>query len=168
MPSRSCHPRVWFLVPLAVAVAVTPALGQSSSASYVLQQSTLNTGGDFGTSASYIGAGSLGQEATIGTSSSFHYVAQSGFWGFFGSGLVPVWLFANRNPVNRDNVDLNWTGNNSPYDVYQATGCTNVFGSYFGTTPANAMANIPPPVTTLVCYSVLATAPGPFESPVAP
>src|SRR5512143_2148696 len=69
---------------LSVTVAA-PLLAQSQSASYLLQQSTVNDGGTRSTSASYALAGSMGQESAIGTSSAPHYVVQSGFWSFVGS-----------------------------------------------------------------------------------
>jgi hypothetical protein len=112
--------------------------------------------------------GSLGQAATIGTSSSPRYVLQSGLWGVLGSGLVPVLLTVDRNAVTPEHVDLNWSGNNAPYDVYQATDCSRVFAGFLDTTDANSYSDIPPPSEDLVCYSVLASAPGPAPGPSTP
>jgi len=152
------------LVLAALAAAALPALAESSSASFVLKQSTTNTGGDV-SSNSFRLTGSGGQEATVGTSSSFHFVLQSGFWSFAGSGLVPVILFAERNVVRPDNVDLSWSGNNSPYDIYQSTDCAAVFSFLLDTTASNFYDDIAPPPARLVCYSVLASAPGPVPPP---
>ncbi len=138
-----------------------PALAQSSSTSYVLQQSTAGAAGTTSESASYALVATAGQAAGVGASSSKHYVLQSGFWGFVGSGLVPVYLTVSRNAGDPAHVDLSWSGNNPPYDVYQATDCSDVFGSFFGSALGNAVTDIPAPASGLVCYSVLATAPGP-------
>jgi hypothetical protein len=151
-----------YLAALALASLSAPvAHAQSSSVSYVLQQSTTNDGGEVSDSAGYRLAASLGQEATIGTSSSVSYVLQSGFWSFVGSGLVPVILMVDKNAGTPGNVDLTWSGNNPPYDIYQATDCTSVFSRLFDTSVTNEYPNITPPGDDLVCYNVLATAPGP-------
>ena len=142
-------------------LAVLPVWAQSSSTSYILQQSTVNAGGEPSDSTNYRLDASAAQEVTIGTSSSTTYVLQSGFWGFVGSGLVPVILTVDDNAGTPGNINLSWSGNNSPYDIYEATDCTNIFGTFFDTTPANDYLNIAPPAADLVCYSVLATAPGP-------
>jgi hypothetical protein len=78
---------------------------------------------------------------------------------------VPVILAVDKNAGTAGNVDLTWSGNNSPYDVYQATDCTNVFGSLFDSSAGNTYNDITPPGASLVCYSVLATAPGPAPPP---
>jgi len=162
--------KIWWLAPLCAVLAFAPALSADppSSASYILQQSTLDAAGDTGTSPSYDLDGSLGQELTIGTSASPHLVVQSGFWGFIGSGLVPVVLQVDRNASTAGNVDLHWSGNNPLYDIYQATNCANVYGFHFGATANNDYSNIAPPAAPLVCYSVLATAPGPIVPPDSP
>ena len=87
-----------------------------------------------------------------------------GFWSFVGSGLVPVLLTVDRNGIVPGNVDLSWSGNNTPYEIFEATDCTNVFSYPFGTTSANNYDDITPP-SGLVCYNVLATAPGPAPPP---
>jgi len=143
------------------------ALGGAQSASYVLQQSTTNDGGETATSTSYRLDASLGQEATIGTSSSPRYVLQSGFWSFVGSGLVPVVLQAEKNGTAPDDVDLTWSGNNSPYDIYAGTDCTDIFSHYLTQEAGNAYTDSPLPAG-LTCYSVLATAPGPIAPPQGP
>ena len=101
----------------------------------------------------------------MGTSSSNHFVLQAGFWSFLGSGLVPVYLAVDDTIGIPGNVDLSWSGNNSPYSVYQSVDCTDVFSSLLTTTTANQLTNVMPPAATLVCYSVLATAPGPAPPP---
>jgi hypothetical protein len=163
---KTCHRRVWWLA-LCTILVLSPALAADppSSASFILLQSTLNSAGEAGTSPSYNLDSSLGQELTIGASSSHHLVVQSGFWGFVGSALVPVVLQVDRNPVNVGNVDLYWSGNNPLYDIYQSTDCTDVYSTYHASTANNDYTNISPPTATLVCYSVLATAPGPIVPP---
>jgi len=142
-----------------------PLHAQSSSPSFRLTQSTLNGGGQ--TSVSPAGSnfrlsGSLGQESTIGTSSSFGYVLQSGFWSWQGSGLVPVILTGVKNGTTPADPDLSWTGNNSPYSMYRATDCSAVASGYLLTQPGQTWTDTVPPAAQLVCYSVFATAPGPI------
>jgi hypothetical protein len=149
-------------------LAVMPAQAQSSSASYVLKQSTTNSAGDVSTSAGYRLSPSLGQEATVGTSASPHYVLQSGFWSFVGSSLVPVYLTAERNVINPDDVDLTWSGVSDPYDLYRSDNCTDAFSFYMDTTSGNSYTDVTAPAVNLLCYSVLATAPGPAPPPPAP
>jgi len=140
---------------------LSPARAQSSSASYVLQQSTINTAGEVATSGNYRLSPSLGQEATIGTSASAHFVLQSGFWSFVGSGLVPVYLSVEQNGLNPDDVDLDWSGRNGPYDLYRSNDCSDVFDGYLDTTPDNDYTDLTTPVADVLCYRVLATPPGP-------
>jgi hypothetical protein len=81
-------------------------------------------------------------------------------WGFVGSGLVPVLLTVSRSVASIHKVDLAWSGNNPPYEIYQATNCADVYASFLAVTSSNNYPNITPPAANLVCYSVLATAPG--------
>jgi hypothetical protein len=141
---------------------------QSSSASYVLQQSTTNNAGDTANSGSYRLSPSLGQESTIGTSSSPGFVLQSGFWSFVGSGLVPVILSVDKNAIDPEDMDLNWSGNNDPYDLYRTDNCSDVFSFYLDTSFDNDYTDVTTPAVTLLCYSVLATAPGPAPPPPTP
>jgi len=135
--------------------------GESSSPRFILQQITVNAAGTTSQGPGHVLSASLGQEVTVGTSSSVPHVAQSGFWSFFGSGLAPVLLMAQTNPGNSQNVDLTWTGHNAPYAVFQSSNCTDVFSALFATTPDRRYDNISPPPAALVCFNVLATAPGP-------
>jgi hypothetical protein len=159
------------LVALCLATLTTPPAlaARSSSASYVLQQSAVGGAGAPSDSPSYDLDGTAGQESAVGASSSVHYVVQSGFWSFVGSGLVPVLLTVLQNGVDPEHIDLSWSGNNAPYNVYQATDCTDVTASFFDQTASNFYLDIDPPVADLVCYLVLATAPGPERTlPRAP
>jgi hypothetical protein len=97
----------------------------------------------------------------VGVSSAPHFIVQSGFWGFVGSTLVPVVLAANKVPADARAVDLTWSGNDAPYDVYKTTTCPNVFTSVFATTANNGLIDRSAPTGGLTCYNVLATAPGP-------
>ncbi len=150
-----------FIWALLLIVPTATWSSQSSSGRYVLQQSTLNSAGTASQGTGYGLAASLGQETTVGTSSSTKYVVQSAFWAFVGSGLAPVLLTVKHHPGNRENVDLTWTGNNTPYAVFQSVDCVNVFHGFFASTFDNHYDDISPPPATLVCYNVMATAPGP-------
>jgi hypothetical protein len=164
------HHRRILLACAAAALAAAlqpPARASSSSPRFVLKSATTGAAGATSSSGNYALSATLSQEVTVGTSSSRHFVLQSGFWSFVGSGLVPVHLFVNRNSGNPEHVDLKWTGNNPPYDVYQSADCTDVFGTLYGTTPSNAYPDVVPPPAPLVCYSTLATAPGPEPPPPA-
>ena len=134
------------------------------SASYRLTHATTNGAGEPSDSSSFSLDASLGQESAVGVSSSRYHVLQSGFWSFLGSALVPVILTASRNPSNPDDVDLAWSGNNSPYDIYASTACANIFDHYLAQEVGNTYTDSPGPAD-LTCYSVLATAPGPLNRP---
>ena len=140
-----------------------PAGAQGSSAHYVLQQATFNTGG--GTSVSPAGTAhrmsdSLGQESVSGCSSSFHYVLQSGFWSFVGSGLVPVVLMLAKDAGDPECPDLSWTGNNQYYFVYRSTSAADTFWNLDHSQPGRTWTDGSPPEGLVVIYNVLATAPG--------
>jgi hypothetical protein len=152
------------LILACVAVAL-PARSQSQSAGYRLQPTTLNGGGAPGVSATKRANGSLGQEIAVGTSSAPHFIVQSGFWGFLGSTLVPVVLTANKIPAQAGAVDLTWSGNNTPFDLYRNTNCASVFSSVFVATSNNAYSDTVAPTAGLTCYNVLAYAPGPAPPP---
>ena len=139
----------------------------STSPSYRLEPTTLNGGGAPSTSASRRANGSMAQELVIGTSSAPHYVLQSGFWGFTGSGLVPVILSAQRTTGQPASVDLTWSGNNASYDVYRNVACASIFSGIFSSTSNNAYTDGAAPTSGLTCYNVLAFAPGPVPPPEA-
>lgn len=142
--------------------------GASTSASFRLEPATIAAAGRPVGSTTYRSDASTGQAITIGASSSPHYVAQSGFWSFVGTGLVPVVLSVNRTPAAPGSVDLVWSGNNAPYDVFRAASCASVYGSVFVSTFDNAYTDASGPAGHLTCYSVLASAPGPVPPPAAP
>ena len=139
--------------------------GESASTNFRLKQMTVNAGGAVSQSAGFRVAFSQGQETTVGTSASTGYIVQAGFWGAFGSGLVPVILYLDKDTVVRENAALNWSGNNSPYELYRASDCTSVTASLWTTVSGNSQSETSPPVATLLCYSVFATAPGPGPPP---
>lgn len=152
------------LAGLSSRAACPGALSQSTN--YCLQQATINGGGTTSTSASYRLTGSLAQESVIGVSASPNYVLQSGFWSYYGSGLVPVLLMVNKNGSDPAHPDLSWTGNNAPYSVYRVNNaCNSVFSNFLTSQNPLAYTDTNPPAGPLVCYSILATAPGPVPPP---
>lgn len=144
--------------------------GVASSASFCMQQTTLNGGG--GTSVSPVGtnfrlSASIGQESVTGVSSSPNYVLQSGFWSFQGSGLVPVLLTLNKSASPNFYPVLNWTGNNSPYSVYRVGNtCNTVFANFLTSQTPQSYTEITGVAGPLTCYNILATAPGPIAPPI--
>ena len=151
---------------LAGLLLASTAAAQSTSPSYRLQATTLNSGGAIATSLTLGGEGSLGQDSPVGASSSFDYIVQSGFWSFLGSSVVPVVLSVGKDSGDPGAVKLAWSGNNPPYSIYRAATPATIFGSMaFAMTYSNARTDPAPPVTSLVCYSVLAEAPGPLPPP---
>ncbi|HET8948828.1 MAG TPA: hypothetical protein VFQ07_17750 [Candidatus Polarisedimenticolia bacterium] len=128
---------------------------------------TIDAAGQPSAGATRNGNGSLGQELVVGASSGPHFIIQSGFWSFLGSTVVPVVLAVNRNSVDPAAIDLTWSGNNAFYDVYSSTNasCASLYGSVPSSTSANAFTDGAPPPAPLVCYSVLAVAPGPVAPP---
>ncbi len=141
---------------------------ESASANYRLKQMTLNSGGAVSQSAGFRLEFSQGQETTIGTSASTGYIVQAGFWGAFGSGLIPVILYLDKDTVVRENAALLWSGNNPPYDVFRSSNCTNVTNTPpLTTVSGNSYAETSSPMVDLLCYRVFATAPGPAPPPAA-
>jgi hypothetical protein len=145
--------------------AATSARAQSQSSSYRLEPTTIDAAGAPGVSATRRANGSLAQALVVGTSSAPHFVVQSGFWGFSGSGLVPVELSASKVPAQPGDVALTWSGNNNPYSVYRAASCGSIFASVFTSTSNNFYTDSPAPPSGLTCYNVLAFAPGPVPPP---
>lgn len=147
---------------LLLATALPAAAQVATSPRYRLAQATVNGGGAPMASASFAQDASAGQESTIGVSSSVHFVVQSGFWSHLGTGLVPVILFLSGSPDETVSYDLDWTGNNAPYALYRSAACSDVFagGPLLSVSPSNWTEGAPPS-GDLVCYNVLATAPGP-------
>ncbi len=167
------------LVPalLTLAAFAPPALaacnGVAQSASFCMQQTTLNGGGT--TSVSPTGSNfrltaSIGQESVIGVSASPNYVLQSGFWSYYGSGLVPVLLTLDKDAAPDYFPRLNWTGNNPNYSIYRLNGatsasaCATVFGNLLFTQLPRTYTDTAILAQPLTCYSVLATAPGPVPN----
>lgn len=169
-----------FIGPMLVLVWVASLLGTplagSASESFRLKQFTLNAGGsDVMTSLHHRVASSIGQESAIGTSASGlpsppDLILQSGFWSFLGHGLVPVVLSVARSAVAPNTqADLSWTGSASPYDVYWATDCGQVFDGLTVSTDQKqvTVGGLPVPAeneTLLVCFNVLdrgSSGPGP-------
>jgi hypothetical protein len=135
----------------------------ASSASFVIQQSTLGTAEQPSSSGSYVITASKAQPATIGSSSSPHYIVQSGFWSFIAQGLVPVVVTVDRGSSPPE-VNLQWSGNQDPFQVYQSTDCTGVFFAPATQTSSNQLLDVDT-VPGLTCFNVLATAPGPAPPP---
>ena len=142
-----------------------PVAAQMQSSSYRLQPVAIAGSGARGSSATKQADGSLGQ-SLAGASSSPNFIIESGVWSFLGSTVVPVVLATNKVPAQAGSVDLTWSGNNGPYDVYRTSNCASVFSGVFATTSTNAYADLSSPVNGLTCYNVLAYAPGPV--PPAP
>jgi hypothetical protein len=134
---------------------------QSQSASFRLQPTAVDAAGGSSSSVSSRGDGSFGQSLVVGTSSAPHFVVQSGFWGFVGSALVPVVLSASKIPAQPGDVDLTWSGNNTPFSLYRSANCASIFSSAFTATSNNFYVDSPAPSSGLTCYNVLAFAPGP-------
>jgi len=146
----------------AVLLCAARADAQSQSANFRLQPAALNAGTGASTSATTQTHASLGQSLVVGASSSPHFVVQSGYWSFLGATLVPVVLAVNKVPAQPGAVDLAWSGNNAPYDIYRATLCATVYSGVFATTAESPYTDSSPPTEALTCYNVLATAPGPL------
>ena len=142
-------------------------LAQASSASFRLTRVSLNAAGQESSGATRTEHGSAGQELTIGTSSSPHFVLQAGFWSFLGSGLVPVLLTLEKHLGMPAHPDLMWSGNNPPYTIYRSQDCAGVFGSQLAVLNTNSLTDDAAYPDSLTCYNVLATAPGPLTYPVS-
>lgn len=137
----------------------------STSPSYRLSAVTMNAAGAPSVSATKASNGSLGQELTVGASSSPHFIIQSGFWSYLGSTVVPVVLHANRDGSPPGAVALTWSGNNTSYDVYRSAACASVFDNVLTMTSNNAYTDTTAPNAGLICFNVQAIAPGPLPPP---
>jgi hypothetical protein len=142
-----------------------PVRAQSQSASDRLTQVTIDAAGRESSSLTRRAHASVAQESAVGASSAPHFVLQSGFWSFVGSGLVPVVLAIHRNLEDRSTPDLVWTGNNAPYSVYRSSDCVAVFSSLLVSEPGHDYTDTSSFPSGLTCYNVLATAPGPLQLP---
>ena len=136
-----------------------------TSPSYAIRQTSLSTGAESSTSASFVLTPTVAQELTIGTSASPGFVLQSGFWSVLGSGLVPVVLTVGPGGV-ADEVNLVWSGTNPPYEIFRATDCAAVFDLPLTTTTQNQLTGVTTAPGGLTCLNVLAAAPGPAPPPV--
>jgi hypothetical protein len=153
------------LVLALLGLGATAGAEVASSASYALQQTTVDGAGAEASSTSYRLQGAAAQKAAVGASSSPDYVLQSGFFSFVGSGLVPVVLTVDQDPVDPENIDLSWSGNNEPYEVYRSADCGAVLGGLLTQLNANSYDDDTVGVGGLHCYRVFATAPGPAPPP---
>jgi hypothetical protein len=135
-------------------MAITVLTAQSSSTSYVLDQQTVNGGGNASTSASFRLAFSLGQGESVGASSAPGHLVQVGFWSFVGSGPVPIVLAVDRASLGGEAVLLNWSGNEASYEIYAATDCANVF-DFFHVAETGNSHTVLPPEAELVCFNVI-------------
>ena len=146
-----------------LATVVGPALrAQSSSRSYVVRQSSESGAGATSASASFRLTGTLAREVGVGVSSDPTLVLQSGFWGFVGSGPVPVVLAVDRSDGQPENCDLRWSGNSPPYEIFVGDDCTAVFDSHYTTSNDNSLFDIAPAGRRLSCFSVISTSPPPL------
>jgi len=137
-------------------VSASLGWGQSESVSYGLQQSTVDASGGSCASTGYVQDASLGQELVVATSASVHYVVQSGFWGFLGSGLAPVILDVTNSPGPPQQPVLTWTGNGADYSIYRSIDCADVFAGFLAAESGHTYTDATPPGATLACYNVLA------------
>lgn len=144
----------------ALLVVVSWAAGaraQSSSANYVLQQSTGTVGGGGASSLGYELTFSLGQEASVHASASDSFLLQAGLWSFLGTGRVPIVLAVDRSAVDEANCDLRWSGAEVRYDVFVGTDCSNVLDSFYVSTSERMLLDVAPPPASLVCFNVAPT-----------
>lgn len=139
--------------------------GLGCTSALCLQQYTLDAAGLPVISTNYRLNASMGQELATGCSSTPHYVLQSGFWGAYGSTLVPVVLTLTKSGVN---PQLDWSGNNAPYSIYRASNCADTFNNYYAGTTAKTFTDTSPPPDNLICYDILATAPGNSPQQISP
>ena len=146
---------VWPVVAMIVATLGAPAArGQASSANFVLEPASPNSGGRTAVSPSYRLVGSLAQPAPTTSAAAPSFILQSGFWGFLGSLPVPLVLAVDRNPSDPDHCDLTWSGNAPPYEVYASADCADVLSYPVASSSRNALEGVEPPVARLVCFDV--------------
>ena len=76
---RPLLPWLTFLLVGTLIASVVPAQ-EASSTSFVLSQSTVNSGGGTATSSSFVLDGSISQPGTVGEATSASFVVEAGFW----------------------------------------------------------------------------------------
>ena len=148
---------------LSLAFASSPVIivaAESESTSYRLAPLTVNAGGEPVKSTSYRAHGSVGQEATVGTSASYSFILEAGFWSFIGTRLHPVLLMVDPGPVDASLPLLNWTGSEAPFVIHRSTDCATLALFPHTAESGNSWTDPAPPLATLACYRVFATAPG--------
>jgi len=134
---------------------LAPLWAQPSSPSYVLQRSMLDSAGQTAISPGFKLKFSLGRDAAVGVSANQTFILQSGFWSFVGSGPVPIVLAVARNVSDESTCDLNWSGNDPPYEIYLARDCAAVFGSLYATSSDNSLSDVAPAAGGLSCFNVV-------------
>lgn len=140
---------------LVALVAAPAARAQSSSASYVLRQASVNGAGRSSVSANFRMSGTLANEIGVGVSADQTFLLQSGFWGFVGSGPVDIVLAVDRSDGASGDCDLRWSGNSSTYEIFASSDCTSVFDSPYGTSSDNSLLGVTPPTGRLSCFNVV-------------
>ena len=154
--ARNRHP--WGINALMVGVmtlACAPLWAQSSSPSYVLQRSTLNSAGQTVFAPSFKLRFSLARDASVGSSANETFILQSGFWSFVGSGPVPIVLAVDREDPEDLSCDLSWSGNDPPYEIYAAEDCAAVFQSLYATSSDNSASDVSTAGSRLTCFNVV-------------
>jgi hypothetical protein len=91
----------------------------------------------------------------VGVSANETFILQSGFWSFVGSGPVPIVLAVDRELSEDLTCDLNWSGNDPPYEIYMAQDCAAVFQSLYATSSDNSMSDVLPAAGGLTCFNVV-------------
>jgi len=142
-----------------VIFACAPLCAQSSSPSYVLQRSTLNSAGQTGFAPSFRLKFSLGRDASVAVSANESFILQAGFWSFVASGPVPVVLAVARSASEDLACDLSWSGNDPPYEIYVAEDCAAVFQSLYATSSDNSLSDVVPATGGLTCFNVVSMTP---------
>lgn len=127
----------------------------------------MNSAGATSDSSSYQLTSSYAQTLSIDVSSSPTFILQAGFWSYLGSGPVPIVLAVDRAISNAELVDLEWSGNAPPYDIYVADDCAFVLDSLYGSSSDNFLLDVSPPAATLVCFKVVPSEPEPPRPPMA-
>ena len=153
---------LWSGVCLLLAFLAQPGFGsgESQSTNYRLQPLTIGNGGEESASASYAMQDTAGQPSTVGTSASFNFILEAGFWAFQGTRLAPVVLTVEPDAMVPTNPHLLWTGTDAPFVVHRSLDCAALGPNPHTTQGGNSWTDASPPAGTLVCYSVVATAPG--------
>ncbi len=138
-----------------ISVAVIGFVLAQESANYVMDRITIGAAAQPSSSTSFDTSVTFGQEGPVGSASYCNqgFVQNTGFWSIQGYSPVPVVLRAARGVVDPSDVDLNWTGSTSSFEVCRSAFPNDVLDPLnLATITPECVVTDSPPSVTIVYY----------------